>query len=637
MKVMKLAVFWNLLVAIGMLLGGASGDVQADEPPAPVRDEKKPRRAVIRLIDAGAAQKPADACCARALGPPHLEAINALLARKVLIDVDDMKLGDFVKALSDVGGIQVVLDRQALEVLNVTEASLVNFSARDLTLGSALTLVLHGFDPMLRYMSDDTLLKITTAEVAQEHLLTRAYNVRELVTPKQKQDLLRHAWAGSDSPEAMLISSLCDLIQKEVEPASWDVEGGNGRITNLGPDMLVVSQTDEIQLRVAALLEALCAVRQAHKNQQAGLLPPRSVATQAEREFAEQVRKAMAQPVQFNFKDTPLDEVMATLSQDSGLTIMLEKSALEAINITGETPVTIKLREVPLRSALKMLLRSLDPTLAWSCHDEALFITTREESAIHHGNVVYPVRDLTDPDPASGMPAIRPEALADVIEAAVEPSSWRANGGEGDWQYYAICDGLVVANTDEVQAEVTTILDDLRKMRRLQSPAPPEAKAGRADAEPASAPADGMEVVVYHLAFVERPLPVRSPAVPGISKIAPPEILGQAGFGGSAGGTASRSAGLIGEQDLPELKQTIIEITGAENWPVGKTSLRFIGNQLIIRQTPAVHRRIHNLLNQLNVLAPDAGDVPFVNNPTPVVGGFGGGGGFGGQQGGFGR
>ncbi|MCE9552808.1 MAG: hypothetical protein K8T91_05455 [Planctomycetes bacterium] len=58
----------------------------------------------------------------------------------------------------------------------------------------------------------------------------------------------------------------------------------------------------------------------------------------------------------------------------------------------------------------------------------------------------------------------------------------------------------------------------------------------------------------------------------------------------------------ISDQDLAELKKSIVELIGAEKWPAGTTSIRCVGKQLIIRQTPAVHEQILRLLKELEVL-----------------------------------
>ena len=80
-----------------------------------------------------------------------------------------------------------------------------------------------------------------------------------------------------------------------------------------------------------------------------------------------------------------------------GITISLDKTALEAINITGENLVTLNVQGVSLRSGLRLLLRSLDPTLTYSIQDEILMITTKEAAQEHMVTKVYPVGDLVVP------------------------------------------------------------------------------------------------------------------------------------------------------------------------------------------------------------------------------------------------
>jgi hypothetical protein len=97
------------------------------------------------------------------------------------------------------------------------------------------------------------------------------------------------------------------------------------------------------------------------------------------------------------FNETRLDEVIGYLQELHGITVALDKTALEAINITGENLVTLNVQGVSLRSGLRLLMRSLDPTLTYSIQDEVLMITTKEAAQEHMVTKVYPVGDLVVP------------------------------------------------------------------------------------------------------------------------------------------------------------------------------------------------------------------------------------------------
>jgi len=113
----------------------------------------------------------------------------------------------------------------------------------------------------------------------------------------------------------------------------------------------------------------------------------------AERKITEQLKKT----TKMEFNETRLDEVVGYLQELHGITISLDKNALEAINITGENLVTLNVQGVSLRSGLRLLMRSLDPTLTYSIQDEVLMITTKEAAQEHMVTKVYPVGDLVVP------------------------------------------------------------------------------------------------------------------------------------------------------------------------------------------------------------------------------------------------
>ena len=73
-------------------------------------------------------------------------------------------------------------------------------------------------------------------------------------------------------------------------------------------------------------------------------------------------RKKLELPVNLNFTDTPLKQVIDDLRQWQGINIHPDTLALQQENISLERPVTIKLEQVSLKSALNILLRQAELT-----------------------------------------------------------------------------------------------------------------------------------------------------------------------------------------------------------------------------------------------------------------------------------
>lgn len=92
------------------------------------------------------------------------------------------------------------------------------------------------------------------------------------------------------------------------------------------------------------------------------------------------VEDALKQPITVEFKETPLPEavkeIASKLNKPVGITI--DVGALRQANISLAAPITIKLEEVALSGALRLMLRQHD--LTYLVRDNAVFITTTKEA-----------------------------------------------------------------------------------------------------------------------------------------------------------------------------------------------------------------------------------------------------------------
>ena len=116
----------------------------------------------------------------------------------------------------------------------------------------------------------------------------------------------------------------------------------------------------------------------------------------------EVILEQLKESTQMDFEEVALDEVVEYLEDLHGIQIELDVKALDEIGIGSDTPVTSKVRGISLRSALRLMLRRIDPTLTYSIQDEVLMITTKEAAAENLVTRVYPVADLVLPITLSG-------------------------------------------------------------------------------------------------------------------------------------------------------------------------------------------------------------------------------------------
>jgi|GEM_PF-3034071 len=165
-----------------------------------------------------------------------------------------------------------------------------------------------------------------------------------------------------------------------------------------------------------------------------------------------------------------LDIVLEAIADEYGLTIVFDKAALDEVAISPELEVTIKLRNVSLRSALKLMLREPGlEDLTFIIEDEVLLITTQETMCETLRVLVYQVSDLLDASPRrynSADLTSNYDQLIDVIVACVAVDTWSENGGaEGEIQ--AFSPGLlVITQTSHVHGQVQDLLTKLRQAKQ---------------------------------------------------------------------------------------------------------------------------------------------------------------------------
>ncbi len=100
--------------------------------------------------------------------------------------------------------------------------------------------------------------------------------------------------------------------------------------------------------------------------------------------------------------ETPLADVLAYLAERHQIPIQLDRRALDEVGIATDTPVVRELRDITLRSALRLVLRDLN--LTYVVKDEVLLVTTPETAASEEfmRTKVYPVADLVVPVQSMG-------------------------------------------------------------------------------------------------------------------------------------------------------------------------------------------------------------------------------------------
>lgn len=109
----------------------------------------------------------------------------------------------------------------------------------------------------------------------------------------------------------------------------------------------------------------------------------------------ERIQKALGEPTTIEFVDTELSTVLRFLEDLHNIQIVIDNKALEDAGASSDTLITQDLRDIKLRSALRIMLRDHD--LTWIIDDEVLLITSNDRASERLSTKVYPVADLVVP------------------------------------------------------------------------------------------------------------------------------------------------------------------------------------------------------------------------------------------------
>ncbi|MFQ3648868.1 MAG: hypothetical protein SNJ75_00935 [Gemmataceae bacterium] len=229
------------------------------------------------------------------------------------------------------------------------------------------------------------------------------------------------------------------------------------------------------------------------------------------------IESKLLTPVNLNFENTPLKQVIDDLRELHALNIYIDTPALQAQGTALESPITIRLDQVSLKSALNLILREV--RLTYVIKDEVLQITTKENARGKLIPVTYQIADLVVPmeqhvpmmnpassnnssmpiqftptpsmtgpsltngqavgspnGPISGSPGdpvvvkqqvgnTQEAQLIKLIQESIAPESWVDVGGAGTIAYHPVTFGLVVNQTPDIQEQIQDLLQALRRLQ----------------------------------------------------------------------------------------------------------------------------------------------------------------------------
>jgi len=180
-------------------------------------------------------------------------------------------LKDVLDYLAGKAGMQVYIDRRALDDVGLTpEKLVVTINLKDIPAEMLLRLILRQLG--LAYTLDHGVVLVTTPEEVQTSVHIQVYAVADLIQPAAGKPAAAAAVGGAANDASMPprageiaaaigarpdATELMDLITSTVDPTSWDQVGGPARIREYRGTLLVIAQTYQGHRKVKTLLEGL--------------------------------------------------------------------------------------------------------------------------------------------------------------------------------------------------------------------------------------------------------------------------------------------------------------------------------------------------------------------------------------------
>jgi hypothetical protein len=194
------------------------------------------------------------------------------------------------------------------------------------------------------------------------------------------------------------------------------------------------------------------------------------------------IREELARPTEFDFNDTPLSDGIDFLRDKHGIEIQFDIKELSENGVKKDAPVTLAVKGVSLRSALRLLLLQLSNSATFVVSDEVLLITTRDGARQRSSVRIYDVSDFAESQaaagryavgsapPATSYPGAQPGSVHDllnVIEQAISPGTWGPDHGSGAVPLVRNDSALlVVHHSANVHDEIVDLLSSLRELRK---------------------------------------------------------------------------------------------------------------------------------------------------------------------------
>lgn len=474
----KAALIGTCLLAVGLSVYSLTGSSTADgssrsadgaktaEPPV------NPKSAASKTVAAEQSPPATTATTAPTLVDLSRAAeqkIRQAMQTKIDVTLKDVTLKDFVDLMAKSGKIPTWIDETALSEEGIATDEKLNDELHDVTIEQALNWTLRPL--ALTWIIDDGVLKVTTGIEAEEQLFTRTYDVQWLMKLSKENgngcagtSAFGQSGHGCFEPSEFEVrsGSLSHLIV-QVTPGPWmEVDGTGGTLSGVG-DVLLVRQNWKRHEEIEGLLAALKSTAAGNTDALGVAVRPNPYPVSADQRLAE----ALAAKVTVAFAGESLQSVAKHIAEQQKIRVRLMAASLAEEGIATDEPVTLNLQEIPLGSALKIMLEPLK--LTYFVSEGTLWITSEVNAEETLTTVVYDVGDLISR-------GIDYESLIETIQQETGGPWMEIDGIGGTISESVACHAIAVRQQAKLHQEVTQLLADLRKTISMQPATEPPPK-----------------------------------------------------------------------------------------------------------------------------------------------------------------
>jgi hypothetical protein len=312
----------------------------------------------------------------------------------------------------------------------------------------------------------------------------------------------------------------------------------------------------------------------------------------------EKIKYQLRRKVTLQLEQATVPQLCAELEKLLDINVILDRKSLEEAAFDSATPIDkIFPQPAELRKALRLTLNDLG--LSYVTENDVLLVTTKTAQENQPIVKLYPVGEFIRPVGSSPTYDNQDfDSLIQLIQSSIQPTTWKANGGQGDIAPFQYLDLLVISDTQEVHEQLEDLFGELRKIH-----------AGKA--EIAASNETALKRIVYPIVLprAQQTKTTRDKDNQEITEVTP---VGDPQF------------------SMEELSALVKKSIEPASWNDERVSIALLGEKLVITQSQATQRKVAEFLHELEVLPWQQSHGPNSNRNTPRgLGGLGGGAGAG--------